>query len=63
MVPAEMLKEPCVDATVAVAVMVEPFNPKLTLLEFEKVMAERLLDVVPALTLILEINPAVDGTV
>lgn len=35
------------------AVMVEPFNPKDTPLELEKTMAERLLLVVPPLTLML----------
>jgi hypothetical protein len=97
-VPAEKLMEPCVEATVAVAVRVDPFNPKLTLLEllktnwsemlfdvvppeklraccavttlpfspkltlllFEKVRAERLLLVVPALTLMLVRDVAIE---
>src|SRR5580698_6678570 len=51
-VPAERLMEACVEATVALAVIVEPLSPKETLLLFENVMAERLLLVVPPLTLI-----------
>ena len=43
--------------------MTEPLNPKLKLLELANVIADRLLDAVPAETLIAEINPAVDGTV
>ena len=38
---------------VADAVIVEPLRPKLTLFEFENVMAERFWLVVPALTLML----------
>ena len=38
-------------SALAEAVMVEPLRPKETLFEFENVMAERLFDVVPALTL------------
>jgi hypothetical protein len=62
-VPADTLMLPWVEATVAVAVTVEPFNPKDTLLEFENVTADMRLDVVPALTLMLLRSPAVDGTV
>ncbi len=36
-VPADRLMLACVEATVAVAVSVEPFRPKLTLLELEKI--------------------------
>jgi hypothetical protein len=45
-VPAEKLM--LVRLVAIEAVMVEPFSPKLTLLLLEKVMTDRLLDVVPA---------------
>lgn len=48
--PAE---SPAPPAAATEAVMVEPFNPKDTPLELENTMAERLLLVVPPLTLML----------
>jgi hypothetical protein len=51
---------PCVLATVAVAVTVEPFRPNETLFEFENTKAEARLLVVPALRLML---PCVLATV
>jgi len=53
----------CDDATVADAVTVLPFNPNVMLLELLNTIAERLLLVVPALRLIADTSPAVDGTV
>ena len=51
--PPEKLILPCDDAADALAVMVLPDSPKLTLFELEKVTADRLLDVPPADTLML----------
>lgn len=45
------------------AVKTDPANPNDTPLELLKVIADRLLLVVPADTLIAEMRPAVDGTV
>ena len=47
-------------ATLADAVTTDPFSPKLTLLLFENVNAERLLLVVPAETLTLVSDVAID---
>ena len=60
-VPAETLMVPCVRATVTEAVMTEPFRPNETLLLFENVRAERLLLVVPALTLMFVSDVAIDA--
>ena len=40
-VPAEKFTDPCVEATVAVAVTVEPLKPNDTLLLFEKTKADK----------------------
>jgi hypothetical protein len=60
-VPAETLMLVRLVATDAVTV--EAFNPNDTPLELLNVTAVRLFEVVPALRLTAEINPAVDGTV
>ena len=61
--PPDAEKAPPPPAAFALAVITDPFIPKLTPLLLLKVSAVRLLLVVPAETLMALISPAVDGTV